>query len=186
MILVPPLVPLAFGPVYIVFLALAFGILVIALLGRRPGAEVNERADESERRGAASGPLLDELETSVEKKAEFLIRMGFNDLDWIADEPTPGVTAFRVKNPMPLSGGEYLVHFLKRATQPVDSVRVNAFRKAVKGEEGVLKGILITSGAFTVEGWQVAESAPLELVDGKHLVGLLKMFYPDRFPPDRI
>jgi hypothetical protein len=177
---------LAFGPIYLVFAAFGLGVILIAALGRRPGPETAEHADESDRRGRADGALIQEIEGSVEKKAEFLIRMGFDDLDWIADEPTPGVTCFHVKNPMPMSGGRYLVHFLKRDAAPVDSVRVNAFRKTVKGEEGMLKGILITSGAFTIEGWRAAESAPIELVDGKHLEGLLKMFYPDRFPKDRI
>ncbi len=180
------MIPLAFGPVYLVFVALALGILIIALLGRRPGAERLEKAAESATRGPAAGPIFDELEASIDRKAEFLVHMGFNDIDWIADEPMKGVTAFRVKNPMPMSGGNYLVHFLGRAKEPVDSARVNQFRKQVKGEEGVLKGVLITSGAFTVEGWQVAESAPIELVDGKHLGELLKMFYPERFPRDRI
>src|SRR5207245_1265831 len=80
-------------------------------------------AAETDRRGRAAGPMIDELEGSVEKKAEFLIRMGFDDLDWIADEPTPGVTSFHVRNPMPMSGGRYLVHFLKRAPAPVDPTR---------------------------------------------------------------
>lgn len=180
------MIPLAFGPIYLTFAALGMGIAIIALLGRRPGPERLEKAAETDSRGAAQGPLIDEMEGSVERKAEFLIRMGFDEIDWIADEPLPEVTAFRVKNPMPLSGGAYLVHFLKRSRDAVDSARVQRFRKAVKGEEGVLKGILITSAAFTVEGWRVAESSPIELVDGKHLAGLLKMFYPDRFPPDRI
>jgi hypothetical protein len=180
------LVPLAFGPIYLTFAAVGIGIALIAALGRRPGAERSEQAAETDKRGQASGPEIDLLEASVERKAEFLIRMGFNEIDWIADEPTPGVTAFAARNPMPMSGGNYLIHFLKRQKDPVDSARVNQFRKHVKGEEKVLKGILITSGAFTTEGWQVAESAPIELVDGKHLVGLLKMFFPDKFPKDRI
>ena len=179
-------VPLAFGPIYLTFFAVGLGVAVIASLGRRPGAERNERADETGARGRASGPEIEQLETSVERKAEFLIRMGFNEIDWISDEPTPGVTAFLARNPMPMSGGNYLIHFLKRSTDAVDSARVNQFRKVVKGEEKVLKGILITSGAFSTEGWQAAEAAPIELVDGKHLAGLLKMFYPDRFPKDRI
>ena len=180
------LLPLAFGPIYIAFGAMALGIGLIAMLGKRPGPERTEKPLETDSRGAATGPIIDELAASTEKKAEFLIRMGFEDIEWISDEPAPDVIAFRVKNPMPLAGGSYLVHFLRRAKGPVDSARVTKFRKAVKGEEGVIKGILITSGPFTVEGWQVAEAHPLELVDGKHLAGLLKMFYPDRFPPDRI
>lgn len=177
---------LAFGPIYLALGAVGLGIALILALGRRPGAEAHEKPLENDRRGGAKGPEIEKIEASTEAKAEFLIRMGFHELDWISDEPTPGVTAFVARNPMPLSGGTYLVHFLKRSSVAVDSVRVNHFRKAVKGEERVLKGILVTPGAFTVEGWQVAESAPIELVDGKHLESLLKMFYPDRFPRDRI
>lgn len=179
----PPL--LGFGPIYLVGVALVLGFLVILAMGRPPrGAETPA---ESERRGRAppSEPLR-ELESSVEKKAEFLVHMGFADIDWIADEPNKAVTAFRVRNPMPMSGGSYLVHFLATAPAPVESARITEFRSTVKHEEGVMKGILVTPGAFTQEAFALQEHAPIELIDGKQLDSLLRMFYPERFPKERI
>lgn len=180
-------VPLAFAPIYLAGVAILIGLLLLLLLGRARGPI--EEAAEDERRGRAEATeVVKELEASVEKKAEFLIHMGFADLEWIADEPAPGVTAFRVRNPMPMAGGGYLVHFLARprGDAPIRSERVLEFRSAVKHEEGVMKGVLITTGAFTREAFAALESAPIELIDGKRLVSLLRMFYPDRFPPERI
>jgi hypothetical protein len=179
--------PLAFGPIYLAGAAIALGFLVILAMGRPPRA--HERPAERGRRGRApaSEPLR-ELEGSVEKKAEFLVHMGFSEIDWIADEPEKGVTAFRVQNPMPMSGGNYLVHFLASTkwTKPVESARVHDFRATVKHEEGVMKGILVTAGAFTEEAFAAQEHAPIELIDGKQLDSLLRMFYPERFPKERM
>ena len=60
------------------------------------------------------------------------------------------------------------------------------FIAEVKHTEGVLKGVLVTSGAFSQSAWSVLEKAPVELIDGKHLYDLLKMWHPERFPRDRV
>ncbi len=179
--------PLAFAPIYIALFAIALGFLLIVLLGRARTPE--ERPAEDARRGRSSGSApIRELEASVEKKAEFLVHMGFTEIDWIADEKTPGVTAFLARNPMPLAGGRYLIHFVAepRGRRPISSARALEFKSVVRHEEGVIKGILITTGAFSVEAYEALASAPIELIDGKQLDSLMKMFYPERFPRERI
>jgi hypothetical protein len=177
---------LAFGPIYLAGAAFLVGIAILVALGRPPGAR--ETPCENERRGRApKTPALQELEASVERKAEFLVHMGFTEIEWIADDPTPQTTVFRVRNPMPMAGGTYLVHFIAaRGKQVVESPRVREFRSVVKHEEGVLKGILVTSGAFTEQAFAALENAPIELIDGKQLDSLLRMFYPERFPRERL
>jgi hypothetical protein len=180
-------ISLAFGPIYVAGAALLVGFLLILALGRPRKSP--EKPAEGGRRGRASGSAaVKDLEASVEKKAEFLVHMGFTEIDWIADEKTPGVTAFRARNPMPLSGGDYLIHFLAepKGGAPIGSERALEFRSIVKHEEGVLKGILVTAGAFTEEAFAALASAPVELIDGKQLESLLRMFYPARFPKERL
>jgi hypothetical protein len=178
---------LAFMPIYIAFAAMILGFLLILVLGRARVPE--ERPAEEGKRGRATDhPVVRELEASVEKKAEFLVRLGFTEIDWIADEKSPGVTAFRARNPMPLAGGDYLIHFLApaRGARAIGSDRALEFKSLVKHEEGVLKGVLVTTSAFSVEAFEALANAPVELIDGKQVESLLRMFYPDRFPKDRI
>lgn len=175
------------GPLYLACMALVVGFVLTLLLGRAPG--VTELAHESETRGSADHELIRQLDQSIEAKLEFMVRMGFKDLDYVAEESKQGFTVFRVTNPMPLSGGSYLVQFLSREAYPevVASTTVLNFLSDVKHDTEVMKGVLVTGGAaFSRNAWGVLEKAQVELIDGKHLLGLFQMFYPEQFPQERI
>jgi len=180
------LVPIAFGPIYVVGVAIVIGMVVIALLGRAPGN--TELPAETDTRGKADHPLVKAIDDQVEAKIDFLLRMGFKDIDYVADDSRPEVAIFSATNPMPLSGGGYLVHFLnrKKMGEVVPSPVVLSFISEVKHSEDIMKGILITSAAFSQNAWGVLEKAPVELIDGKHLLALMKMWHPERFPRDRV
>lgn len=177
---------LGFGPIYVVAVAVAIGLGLVLLLGRAPG--VTEPAREGQGRGGAEHPLLTELERSLDKKVELLCRLGFKEIDYLPEESTKGLTAFRVENPMPLSGGGFLVQFLARKPRRgvVQSPEVLGFISLIKHTDEVLKGLLITTGAFSVPAWGVLEKAPVELIDGRHVLSLFRLWFPDRFEPDRL
>ncbi len=185
------LLPLAFAPIFLVFVALVIGFIVTVFAGARRVKE-GETASEGGDRGrpeAEARAAIEQLGRSLDEKADFLVKMGFAEIVHLADDAFAHTDAFKARNPMPMVGGTYLVHFLGSEAfdgEPVPSSRVKEFRRAVKHEEGVMKGILVTPNLYTEEAWGAVESAPLELIDGRHLGALLKMFYPDRFPPERV
>lgn len=182
---------LAFAPIFLAFIAFAIGFVLIALMGRVP--QPKEKAAEGDAAapaGALARAALEPLERSLDEKAALLQKLGLVDIEHIADDPTPDADTFRCRNPMPMVGGTYFVHFVRAEAYdgaPVPSGRIESFRKVVKHEEGVIKGILATTGAFSKEAWEAAAGmGQIELIDGRNLLRLLEMFYPERFPPARV
>lgn len=184
--LLPLLAVLGFGPIYVVGAAIVVGGLVALILGRAPTS--GEPAAETATRGKADHPLIRELDRTIEAKIDFLLHMGFKDIDYLEEESRRDVHVFQAKNPMPLSGGSYLVHFVNRkvAGDVIPSTAVLSFIGEVKHTDDIMKGILITTGAFSQSAWNVLERAPVELIDGKHLLSFFRMWHPDQFPADRI
>ncbi len=186
-----PLPVLAFAPIFIAFIAIAIGFVLILLMGRVPQPrEQAAEGDAAPPTGALARAALEPIERSLDEKAGLLAKLGLVDIEHIADDPTPETDAFRCRNPMPMVGGTYFVHFVREEAYdgaPVPSERVQSFRKVVKHEEGVIKGILATTGSFSKEAWEAAaEMGQIELIDGRNLLRLLEMFYPERFPAARV
>ena len=76
-------------------------------------------------------------------------------------------------NPQPITGGDFLVHCSHPEDNFVSSVRVNALRDQVKGEQAT-KGIFITTGFFDEETSKRPEGPPVELINAKRLAELIQ------------
>ncbi len=96
---------------------------------------------------------------------------------------TGGVVEMTLRDPKPLSGGRILLHATPVLHGQIDSVDVLGFAEGVRADMGALKGIMIALAGFTDEAKTSmgASPAPLDLVDGDDLLGLVR----DHLSPER-
>lgn len=82
-----------------------------------------------------------------------------------------GVDAI-VFDPDPIKGGKFIIQ-AKRYTNTVD---VSAVRDlcAVVQKEGASRGILVTTSSFGADSYEFAKGAPITLINGSELLGLLQ------------
>jgi restriction system protein len=75
-------------------------------------------------------------------------------------------------DPDPLRGGKYVVQ-AKRYTRPVDVAAVRDLYGTVVNE-GANRGILVTTSSFGPDAYDFAKDKPISLVDGPHLIAMLR------------
>lgn len=154
----------------LVIVALAIGFLLISLLvfakPSRPTVEREGRHPE-----AASGFAHLTIEDFERLCLKLVEQMGLVVSSYVRSGPREMEIA--AVNPQPITGGDFLVHCSHPEDSFVSSVRVNALRDQVKGEQAA-KGIFITTGFFAEETSKIVEGPPLELINAKRLAELIQ------------
>ena len=154
----------------LVLVALAIGFLLISLLVfAKPSRPTVER--EGRRPEAASGFAHLTIEDFEQLCLKLVEEMGLVVSSYVRSGPRELEIA--AVNPQPITGGDFLVHCTHPEDSFVSSVRVNALRDQVKGEQAA-KGIFITTGFFAEETSKMAEGPPLELINAKRLADLIQ------------
>ncbi len=80
------------------------------------------------------------------------------------------------KNPVPLIGGDLLIHCLYADPEEVVGTPPILELSNMVLQERLTKGIFITTGKFTNEIGTITELAPMEFVDGAAFQGLMKKY----------
>jgi Restriction endonuclease len=161
----------------VVVAALAFGLLVIAVIARY--ARNVPRADP---RAHSAAP--DVRPPITPREFESVVRglIGALGLDVVSvSAGAGGVLDMVCRDPRPLSGGRLLVHASPiTAGGQIDAAAVLAFAESVRGDMGTLKGIDIEVAGFTDEAYAAARATPaqIELVDAPGLVELVREHLP--------
>ncbi len=154
----------------LVLFALAIGFLLIALLiFAKPSRPTVER--EGRRPDVTSGFAHLTIEDFERLCLKLVEEMGLVVSSYVRSGPRELEIA--AVNPQPITGGDFLVHCTHPEDSFVSSVRVNALRDQVKGEQAA-KGIFITTGFFAEETSKMAEGPPLELINAKRLADLIQ------------
>jgi Holliday junction resolvasome RuvABC ATP-dependent DNA helicase subunit len=116
-----------------------------------------------------SGIDFERLITSLLKKMGFAAEMtkasgdGGIDIEAVLDGP--------------IVGGRYLVQCKRFSAETlVGSPTIREFYGAVVADRKAVKGILITTSAFTAQARDFAAGLPIELIDGKSLAGLFSRY----------
>jgi restriction system protein len=77
----------------------------------------------------------------------------------------------------PIVGGRYLVQCKRFADgSPVGAPMVREFYGAFVADRSAIKGLFITTSAFTVQAREFTQTLPIELIDGARLSALLKEY----------
>jgi hypothetical protein len=89
---------------------------------------------------------------------------------------TGGVVEMTLRDPRPLTGGRVILHATPTLDGQIDAALVLSFAEGVRADMGALKGILIALAGFTDEAKTSVSAvpAPVDLIDGRQLVELLR------------
>lgn len=115
----------------------------------------------------------------VELVAQLFTKMGF-----VLAAPAGGTDTgvdFVAYSSAAIVGGKYLVQ-CQRTAESIDVPTVRHLHERV-GHAAAVKGILVTTGAFTPGSKMFAAERSLELIDGVKLRELLATHMPDALPP---
>jgi len=187
---VGPLVVAAVAAAVLVIAMVAAGIAFAVFLKNESREGAGETPNESAARGATrereAHGLFAASETAATARAGVLSRLGFSSVEPIPDETVAdgiakGASALAASGPA-TGGGRRLVVFLAPSGGAVPSAvvdRVAAHLPAPadgRATGAYATATVLSADAFTREAWQAASRAPIELVDGKQLAGLLASF----------
>lgn len=111
----------------------------------------------------ACATIIEEMKLTIEE----IRRSGEGWLDMI------------VRNPAPITGGQYLVYCLPADPEQVIGVTEIMELSNRVIQERLSKGIFLTTGRFTPEIPAIGELAPMEFIDGEAFKKLLAKYAPD-------
>jgi tetratricopeptide (TPR) repeat protein len=134
--------------------------------------------NELAREASATGVSISSLDTLSGVEFEYLItrvleRMGFR-AETTKASGDGGVDVVATLD-QPLTGGRYLIQCKRYAPDStVGAATVREFYGALTADRRAIKGILITTSAFTAQATEFAEGLPIELIARDKLQGLLE------------
>ena len=155
-------------------LAVGFGlILLISLTAPRPDPQELEGA------GAGETPHSWIARLDAEELGR-LLSMLFAELKFEVESASAsgGVVDLFATNPTPITGGRVYIRGL--AHPPLGVVGEEEVRSALDTARAEMAGkaLVATGGVFSAEARGAAEGAPVELLDGAALLGLIKKHLP--------
>jgi hypothetical protein len=102
--------------------------------------------------------------------------LGFSTL---SRHERPDRVDLTMQDPTPVTGQTlYIRCILSPPDGAIQSAEVQAAMDAARGEN-LAKAVVVSSGIFSDEAQLVSRNAPLELIDGRALAGLLRTHLPD-------
>jgi len=159
--------------IYLMFLGLALGFVMIMIAGRHPVPILRE--DGTDSGGTEQAPdksgyrHFATIETYAEAVRQLVVAQGMN-IDSI-QRAAEDEFEIHASIPSGLVSGKVILH-CRYTDEPVTAERVEELKTSVRGERG-LKGIFITTDYFTADVHKIVEGSPIEFVNIEKLTQLL-------------
>ncbi|MGQ0505545.1 MAG: restriction endonuclease [Myxococcaceae bacterium] len=159
--------------------ALALGFLFIVLISLTSPRAEEMAAIDGEKVGILDTPHAWIARLSTEDLGKLLTQL-FEELKFEVEDArtSDGVVDLFATNPTPITGGRVYIRGI--AHPPLGVVGEEEVRVALDTARAEMAGkaLVATGGIFSPEAKAAAEGAPLELLDGHALMGLLKKHLP--------